>query len=71
MNKSLTKVQKRTLIDEVVDQMKADEVDIWFISFSDKVHDLLDDVPGFELVEESDREQLVNELWSIYQDEYL
>ena len=59
----LTTDQKQALLEIVSDSLPAP---IMYGDFTDLLHDLLDDIAGFETVSDAERIELINELWSQY-----
>ncbi len=56
----LTTDQKQALLEIVSDSLHAP---IMYGDFTDLLHDLLDDIAGFETVTVAERIELINELW--------
>ncbi len=56
----LTTDQKQALLEIVSDSLPAP---IMYGDFTDLLHDLLDDIAGFETVSDAERIELINELW--------
>ena len=55
--------QQKTLVEIISDQFGHN---LSFDEFSDQVLLLLEDIPGFEVITDSESQTIINQLWSYY-----
>ena len=60
---ALSTVQQHTLVEIIFDQFGPS---LSFESFTDLVLLLFEDIPGFEVISDSDSHTIINQLWSDY-----
>ena len=51
---------------QLVDIVSQTEPTLLFDKFSDRVLMLLEDIPGFESLSDSESQSIINQLWSLY-----
>jgi len=55
--------QVKTLVDIIIDQFGPC---LSFEHFTDQVFLLFEDIPGFEMINDSESQTIINQLWSYY-----
>ena len=63
MHESLTTEQKLNLIEMIVE---TEGYQLPYLDFTVELGDLVEHIPGLELINDSEKDDLVSELWELY-----